>query len=294
MLKLALEIAFIYIGFLWVCGQVKHIARKGLPRWICAKSTCQHENLFSQTTCSACSNVSPHVLPAAPDSWRREEVWKCMSVFRSNIDALDGTQLAGRGCGVGGTIRTGVLLAALGVVPLEERANSMFWDIGCGHGYVLVAAMVYGFAFIAGLEQNNFEKEWEMRLARAKEVKIGSPHQECWTQVDPYVLWNSQVRDLAGLEQQFQRYRWHKNVIIYLFWTTWDTNDKETVLLFIGKHKFIVGVYIVDECQRKQGHKRTCRAMFEAGFVIHKYRTGCRMSRSTGSESFAVVYWKRA
>ena len=215
---------------------------------------------------------------------------KVVGAFRSTIDHLDGTPIGTRG--IEGTLVLEGLVAALDIIPLQERLTSMFWDIGCGRGYVLLAAMVYGFEKVAGLEQNNFGEHWDLRLAKAVEVRI-SNHPDSWTQRDPQILWDAQVRDLSGLKRYFGKYRWHGNVAIYLFWTGWASVHKQTVLEFIRTCSQVRHVCIADECRRPQGHRQTFEVLVKAGFTMNKCRSKISIARSVGSENFTLVYWRR-
>jgi len=261
-----------------------------LPRWTCTESACGQANSFTSSRCDSCGTESGTLAlqPCAPNDWKIKEVAAVIKAFRNSIDKI---QISPRG--VEGTLTLQGVLAALNSVPVDDRKKSMFLDIGCGRGHVLVAAMVFGFPKVAGLEQSDFREQWSLRIHNARELRFISQYQELWTQSDPEILWNTQVQDLAGLKHDIQRYRWHGLVTIYLFWTGWTARDKLVVLEYIRNNAQVKNVCIVDECRRPQGHRRTFDFMIRAGFVMKGHRSGLSISCSSGSEKFALICWRR-
>jgi len=160
--------------------------------------------------------------------------------------------------------------------------------------HVLLAAMVFGFGKVAGLEQSEFRDQWAVRIRYARAVRASSKYSEFWTQSDPEILWNKQVEDLAGLTKYFQAYRWHGLVTIFLFWTGWESSEKQAVLEYLGINSNIRYVCIADECRRPQGHRQTFQFMMKAGFTMYRQRSGLSMSCSSGMENFTLVCWQRS
>ena len=260
-----------------------------LPRWSCTQDACRKKNSFTLSVCDSCGTECPTFLPNHPDDWKTKEVSAILGAFRNRIDKIQ--IITGRG--LEGTLTSGGVLAALDSVPLAVRMQSMFLDIGCGRGHVLLAAMVYGFAKVAGLEQCNFREQWELRIKNARKVRASSQYRELWTQSDPQIFWNKPVRDLPALRRCIQQYRWHGLITIYLFWTGWAPNEKLAVLEYIRNDTQVRNVCIADECRRPQGHRRTFDFMQTAGFSVCGQRSGLSISCTAGSETFTLVCWQR-
>lgn len=217
------------------------------------------------------------------------DVLAISKIFNDSLDLVDVAET-----GVEGTLTLMGVMSALNVIPSGKRAEFMFWDIGwCGRGNVLLAAMVFGYGYVTGLEQNDNSAQWELRLRKAHDICRASAHAELWSQRDPVVWWKTRVVSSSDLDLCFQKYRWHRKVITFLFWTAWQAGHKEIVLNFICKQKQITDVLIVDEIRRPQGHKLAFGMLSLAGFTMHKYRSGLSMARTSGSETFTLLYWKR-
>eukprot|EP00808_Paulinella_micropora_P013503 g1642.t1 len=112
---------------------------KRLQPWRCEVTGCDSVNFFTQSKCRACNALCP-LFMAQPDprNWAVSDVLAIHGAFKNSVDLL---HIAEKG--IGGTLSmTGVLLSAVNAILYCERADYMFWDIGCGVGKVLLAAMV--------------------------------------------------------------------------------------------------------------------------------------------------------
>lgn len=250
---------------------------------------CDSVNFFTQSKCRACNALCPlfMALPE-PNNWAVSDVLAIHGAFKNNVDLLDTAEN-----GIGGTLSKTGVLSAVNAVPYCERADYMFWDIGCGVGNVLLAAMVFGYGHVTGLEQNDCSREWNLKLRKASAVRQESAHGELWTQKDPVVLWKARVQNTVDLEHYFQKYGWHGKVAVFLFWTAWLAGHKEVVLHFIRTCPQIKYVLVADESKRPQGHRLAFSMLEQAGFTLHRYRPNLTMARSSGWEHFALVCWTR-